>query len=105
MSIILVMNIIDFSDRFERVGRPAIAFAALAFGCVLVAGGVAREVAFAADQVDSPNRSAENSAEAVSGSRSGTETLEPLGGGDFSLRRRSTLELWLDRDRYRDAVL
>ncbi|WP_236621288.1 O-linked GlcNAc transferase [Rhodopirellula sallentina] len=103
------MNIIDFFDRSERVGRPAIAFASLAFGCLLVTGGGAR----GADQVDSPNRSAESSAEALSGAPSGSrsgsptgaETLGPLGGGDFSLRRRSTLELWFDRDRYRDAVL
>lgn len=33
-------------------------------------------------------------------------TLEPaaLSNTDFSIRRRSTIELWQDRDRYRDAV-
>ncbi len=33
------------------------------------------------------------------------EAVLPLTGKDFAVRRRSTLELWRERDRYREAVL
>ncbi|MBB3204681.1 hypothetical protein FHS27_000445 [Rhodopirellula rubra] len=89
------MNIIDFSCRIERVRRIVATGAAFLFaaGTFVVCDG--------ADQVTANTRPPS----AVGNEGVDPDASGPLGGRDFSLRRRSTLDLWLDRDRYRDAVL
>ena len=57
--------------------------------------------AFASDEVESTGTPEQVSVAGVVAN----EASRPLGSEEFSLRRRSTLELWRDRDKYREAII
>ncbi|WP_250929298.1 tetratricopeptide repeat protein [Aporhodopirellula aestuarii] len=95
------MNITAFSGRLTRIHQIA-ASAAKWLVCVLLLTSVTSAVGASDDTGTEPVTTA-TPPPSMPSDVAGASV--PLGGGDFSLRRRSTLDLWRDRDRYRDAVL
>lgn len=81
-------------SAFGKPGNLGLSCLALAFG-VSVFTEIPFSIVSASDEsaIDSPN---------IQADRNAPPTLDTT---EFSLRRRSTVELWQDRDRYRDLVL